>query len=155
MPFSLFDSPPPIPPNDEMHWLLDDLGYPRGSSYWWRRYPERALEEHLKMVNGTNADYRFEGGAMIWTEKIRTDFGSLHDLKVVAGPYFPSVPPKGYAPGSDSGKHRFSDTSLCVAHPSEYSLRTSILDVRNLVCTWFFANEVHSKTGEWPTAEAD
>ncbi len=46
MPFNLFDSPRHYSPTEILSQRLDQWGYPSGNSYWWRRYPDRAVEEH-------------------------------------------------------------------------------------------------------------
>lgn len=134
---------------------LDHWGYPRGGGYWWRQHPRRAVEEHLKMLNGTDAVHDFQGDSLVWIEEVNTDFSSIHVIAIVAGPYFPSVPPQAFAPEVRCSRHRNGDGSLCLAHPSEYSNLTTILEIRNLACAWLFAYEAYEETGEWPAAEAD
>jgi hypothetical protein len=127
-------------------------------SYWWVKYPTRALKEIEKMHANTNAALRCFGGKLIWDEVIRDNFGTQFFISIEAEDY-PHKMPKAFVKEAEikfkHAKHMYRDGSLCLMHHNDYNSSISILEIRNLACAWCWAVEVYTHTKEWPAAQAD
>lgn len=125
---------------------------------WWVKYPKRALQEIKRMESSTNAAFRCSGKVLIWEEVITNNFGNKFYIEIETEDY-PHKMPKTYVREAEikfkRGKHMYNDGNLCLMRSSDYDSSTSVLQIRNLACAWCFAVEVYTRTGEWPTAEAD
>jgi len=135
---------------------LRDLGIPMDShSYWWVKYPIRAINEIQKLVDNTNASIYFPDGEMICEEIIWTNFGTPYRIRIVVHDSHPFVMPcvTIVEPVITNAVHRWNDGKLCLMHPDEYDSRMSILEFRNMTATWCFCHDVYQQTSEWPAAE--
>jgi len=141
--------------------LLGSYDLPtHSSSFWWVRYPRRAVEEIRQMEENTNAMLFCEGSSLIFKEEIVSNFGTHFLLLIKVGSNYPFSMPDVYVVDSDidvsNAKHQYSEGRFCLMHPSDYnSNNTSILEIRNLAAAWCWCAEVYLNTGEWPAAEAD
>ena len=122
-------------------------------------HPKRCVEEIYKMNENTNAELEINETELIWNERINTNFGLPYFLRIHSGAFYPYQAPKVYAFDENSepfsADHQYKDGSLCLFEPKEYHSNISILEIRNMACSWLFSYEGKILTGEWLGAEAD
>jgi hypothetical protein len=139
--------------------LLSQKGLPiNRKSCWWVKYPHRAIQEIEKMHSCTNAALRCSGKKLIWDEVVKNNFGTQFYI-VIETEAYPHRMPRVFFQEAEirikESKHMFGDGRLCLLHPDDYHSTISILEMRNLACTWCLLAEVYEYTKQWPAAEAD
>ena len=113
--------------------------------------------EYKKMENSTNAVANYEDGELVWMENISNNYGNSFLIAIIVSSNFPFRMPVVHVvepyiePSRD--KHMYDDGHLCLMHPDEFSSNMSILDFRNLACSWCECIDVYIATGTWPAAE--
>lgn len=146
--------------DEEKKKCLDTLsryGLPVRGSYWWVRYPKRAVDEVNRMRN-TNAKLIFNDNKLFWEEWITNDYGTPFLISIESEENHPFKEPDVFLKEPKlehhERKHMYSDGSLCLFRPEEFSSRMTILDIRNMAASWCFCYESYVNTGNWPGAEA-
>ena len=125
---------------------------------WWVRFPKRALDEIIRMEENTNAELFVHYNQLIWEETIENNFGEVFKFSIETQPNHPFTPPKVFLLHADSNvqAHRWGDRSLCLFKPEAYNSNMSVLQIRNLACSWAFcATAYENNGGEWVGAEAE
>lgn len=139
--------------------LLSQKGLPiNRKSCWWVKYPHRAIQEIEKMHSCTNAALSCSGKKLIWDEVVKNNFGTQFYISIETESYphrMPMVFLRQAEIKVSKQKHMYGDGRLCLLHPDDYHSTISILQMRNLACTWCWAAEVYIHTKQWPAAEAD
>ena len=132
---------------------LHALGVSKDSGCWALKYPKRAIEEIYKMQENTDAELIPKGSQLTWLEEIATELGNTYVIEVITED-FPHKWPKVFVrePQLAGAKHVYGDGSLCLMKDSSYSSGMSVLDFRNMACSWLWCHEL-SASGEFPGAE--
>jgi hypothetical protein len=140
--------------------LEEDFGLPLDDEdYWWVRRKKRAVSELRKMEKNTNAVVFDNLDELVWEEEIVNNFGTCFTILITAGPNYPFSMPKVCLEDSeidvDDVDHLYAGGELCLMHPDRYNSRMSILQFRNMACSWVLCAEIQVETGKWPGASAD
>jgi len=136
---------------------LKSFNLPITGSTWWAKYPKRAVEEIYKMKENTSASLRCTGNQLVWEERVVNNFGATFVISIKSMENHPFAAPKVFLkspcvePHRD--RHMYKDGSLCLFKPEFYSSRMSILEIRNLSCSWCFCYSAYKNTGKWSGAE--
>lgn len=137
--------------------ILEECGLPDDENAFWVKYPDRFLQEVRKMVDNTNAVATYEDGKLVWIEDVINNFDTPFTIGITVSPSFPFSKPDVFVLAPDispsNDKHMHGNGSLCLLHPDEFHSGMSILDFRNMACSWLMCFEVYKESGKWPAAE--